>query len=467
MTKEEALELKEIALKIDNDKIKAQTLSEVFKYREQLFDIDTLEELLDTAGYKTRKVILKHIVRSEILFSKDISEKQLRKFQEILENEPDAKIRTEYYLSLINKATDFPVELLKQVAKEADTEVRVAVLVKSFGYFFDDRNKIIEIFKNDPNFQVQELLDTYKNPVKILVSSEVSKANKQALIETVLLSFSPQETEKILVEAYNKGDKKVKELIVKAIPGFEDEKILDTFRNIFEKVSKIEINDFTYFFFYNLMRGYKHLDQELLRIHFEKLENEFNLFDNAQSIAHIKNIFNVMPFEYLESNQKVLNLINSWLDSNDTEMISSVFSIASKYMVAEQLTKYIDSWINSKSETLIKYALTIMSKSYNILQTYYLKYQDRIYEFLVESKYSSTLQKKALNIIKKMLKLDIKQKTDIISEEYLMHIYKNAPSQTKSLLDELYKSAIKEPQKGYNNRIIQAFGYEETLETAV
>jgi hypothetical protein len=348
---------------------------------------------------------------------------------------------------------------MKEIKQDPDTEVRISVLTVAFGLFFDAKSKIISLFKDDPNLQIQELLEIYEEPVLTLSSDKVLIKNKQKLIDNILQSFEPKEINNILKTAYKKGGESTKELIIKNISKIGVEMTLDTFKDIFLEIAG-EADDFAFMFFNNLVKGYNKLSKEIGNQQSNELLEKTKLFDKAQNAKQYKHIFSVMTFEYFNSHKEVLNLVNTWLDSMDSEMISVVFPIAYKHM-DQQLTKYIKPWINSKSEKLIGFALKILSKTKNIMERFYKNFEDDVIKIMEGNQYTDVLKKKAVLIIKKRIKIDIASGENIFDASTIVDLYERSDENGKIFLMDIYYDVMKiNPAKfkEFEKRIVDALG---------
>ena len=468
MTKEMVNELKPIIKEVSNDTVRSKTLTEVLKYKGQVFQEEEIMDLLDKSGYKSRKVLMKHILKDKLLGTIIMNPDNIKKINDMFKNEPNAKIRADYYTSLFEGEYNIPMDMMKEVKKDPDTEVRITVLTVAFGLFFDAKKQIINLFKDDPNLQIQELIEIYEEPILTLSSDKVLIKNKQKLIDNILQSFDPIEINNILKTAYKKGGSSTKELIIKNISKIGIEMTLDAFRDIFIDISD-EADDFAFLFFNNLVKGYKKLSKEIGNQQSDELLNETGLFSKAQNAKQYKYIFSVMTFEYFNYNKEVMNLVNSWLDSMDSEMISVVFPMAYKHM-DEQLTKYIKPWINSKSEKLIGFALKILSKTKNIMERFYKNFEDNVLAIMEGNQYTDSLKKKAVLIIKKKIKIDVFTGANLFDASAIIDVYERSDENGKVFLMDLYYDIMKKNPaklKDFEQRIVEALGsYAHTQQVA-
>jgi hypothetical protein len=459
MTKEMVNELKPIIKEVNNDTVRSKTLTEILKYKGQVFQEEEIMDLLKNSGYKSRKVLIKHILKDGLLGTVIINPDNIKEINNMFKNEPNAKIRADYYKSLFEGEYNLPVDVMKEIKQDPDTEVRISVLTVAFGLFFDAKSKIISLFKDDPNLQIQELLEIYEEPVLTLSSDKVLIKNKQKLIDNILQSFEPKEINNILKTAYKKGGESTKELIIKNISKIGVEMTLDTFKDIFLEIAG-EADDFAFMFFNNLVKGYNKLSKEIGNQQSNELLEKTKLFDKAQNAKQYKHIFSVMTFEYFNSHKEVLNLVNTWLDSMDSEMISVVFPIAYKHM-DQQLTKYIKPWINSKSEKLIGFALKILSKTKNIMERFYKNFEDDVIKIMEGNQYTDVLKKKAVLIIKKRIKIDIASGENIFDASTIVDLYERSDENGKIFLMDIYYDVMKiNPAKfkEFEKRIVDALG---------
>jgi hypothetical protein len=266
-------------------------------------------------------------------------------------------------------------EIKDKAIKDSSGSVRYEFLKKYVELYPEEKEKISNIFKDDPYTYIQKFIKGIKDIRSILLSSASAKIKTDSLF-LFLENSDSEKLFKVISDTFFKVNKTTKMTLIKFFKFLQQDDLVGFCKKIIKNESDSDVLD--------------KIARILLKIEIKALDDELANYLESKDPKLIKLFFFVNK---KKDNMNYVENAREFMKVNDDDIILSAGDYLLHYQDYE-LTQYVHDFLNSKDSKRIAFAIKIIKK---------LKLENMIpelAEIVANNMYSATIRKAALKTIK-------------------------------------------------------------------